>query len=212
MPAIGNVFYSHSYLFLYGYPFTHTGALATYKANDQLTLVFGVDEGWDNFDDTDENLGYTGEAILTSKDKHTTLNYAWQWSNEPIVSGGNPGGDPAARNGPLRQQHRPVPRLERSLELCDRERRRLPGQRRTGGGTASWFGVDTYLIYKLNCCWTAATRLEWFRDTDGTRVAPVGDFGKSQWQRGLGRRLRRQLLRHHRRPELPSERQCAGPP
>jgi hypothetical protein len=31
-------------------------------------------------------------------------------------------------------------------------------------------------MYKLNCCWTAATRLEWFRDTDGTRVAPVGDF------------------------------------
>ena len=46
-----------------------------------------------------------------------------------------------------------------------------------GGGTSSWFGIDTYLIYKLNCCWTAGTRLEWFRDTDGTRVAPVGDFG-----------------------------------
>ena len=25
-------------------------------------------------------------------------------------------------------------------------------------------------------CWTAGTRLEWFRDTDGTRVAPIGDF------------------------------------
>ena len=130
VPAIGNVFYSHSYMFLYAYPFTHTGALATYKANDQLTLVGGINEGWDNFDDTDENLGYTGQAILTAKDKHTTLTYAWQWSNEPIVSGGNPGGDPVARKGRFVQQHHLVARLERPLELRDRERRRLPGERR----------------------------------------------------------------------------------
>jgi len=32
------------------------------------------------------------------------------------------------------------------------------------------------VTYKLNCCWTGAGRFEWFRDSDGTRVAPVGDF------------------------------------
>ena len=56
VPAIGNVFYSHSYMFLYAYPFTHTGALATYKANSQLTLVGGVNNGWDTFNDEDENI------------------------------------------------------------------------------------------------------------------------------------------------------------
>ena len=28
----------------------------------------------------------------------------------------------------------------------------------------------------MNCCWTTGFRAEWFRDTNGTRVLPVGDF------------------------------------
>ena len=32
---------------------------------------------------------------------------------------------------------------------------------KTDGGTASWYGVDGYFTYKLNCCWTAALRGEW---------------------------------------------------
>ncbi len=176
VPATGNVFYSHSYLFLYGYPFTQTGVLATYKANDQLTIATGINEGWDNFDDTDENISYTGQIIMTTKDKHTTLNYAWQYGNEPITSGGNLGGNPAAREGrfvnSLILSHDLNDRLSYVIENGDG----FQTNGEAGGGTASWFGVDTYLIYKLNCCWTAATRLEWFRDTDGTRVAPVGDF------------------------------------
>ena len=177
VPATGNVFYSHSYMFLYAYPFTHTGVLATYKPNDQLTLVTGINEGWDNFDDTDENPGYTGQAILTTKDKHTTLNYAWQFSNEPIVSGGNPGGDPSAREGrfvnSLILSHDLNDRLSYVIENGDG----FQTNGKPGGGTASWYGLDSYLIYKVNCCWTAATRIEWFRDTEGTRVAPIGDYG-----------------------------------
>ena len=177
VPATGNVFYSHSYMFLYAYPFTHTGLLATYKPNDQLTLVSGINEGWDNFDDTDENLGYTGQAILTTKDKHTTLNFAWQYSNEPIVSGGNPGGNPDAREGryvnSLILSHDLNDRLSYVLENGDG----FQTNGKPGGGTASWYGLDSYLTYKVNCCWTSAIRMEWFRDTEGTRVAPVGDFG-----------------------------------
>jgi hypothetical protein len=176
VPSPANIFYSHSYAFLYGIPFTHTGVLATYKANDQLTMVFGVDEGWDNFDDTDENLGYTGEVVLTTKDKHTTLTYAWQWSNEPIISGGNPTADPAARQGrfvnSIYLTHDLNDRLSYVVENIDG----FQENGEPGGGTSSWYSIDTYLVYKLNCCWTAASRLEWFRDTDGTRVAPVGDF------------------------------------
>ena len=175
-PAGGNVFYSHTYTFLYAYPFTHTGALATYKPNDQLTLVTGIDEGWDNFDDTDENLGYTGQVIFNAKDKHTTLTYSWQFSNEPITSGGNPGGNPDARNGrfvnSIVLSHDWNDRLSYVIENGDG----FQDNGEPGGGTASWFGFDSYITYKMNCCWTAAFRTELFRDTDGTRVAPVGDF------------------------------------
>jgi hypothetical protein len=176
VPAIGNVFYSHTYTFLYAYPFTHTGVLATFKPNDQLTIVNGIDEGWDTFNDTDENPGYTGQLVFTAKDKHTTLTYSWQYSNEPIVSGGNPGGDPNAREGRFVQSivlaHDLNDRLSYVIENGDG----FQTNGEAGGGTSSWFGLDSYATYKMNCCWTAALRSEWFRDTDGTRVAPVGDF------------------------------------
>ena len=42
-----NVFYSHTYLFGFAIPFTHTGILGTYAFTDSLTLDFGVTRGWE---------------------------------------------------------------------------------------------------------------------------------------------------------------------
>ncbi len=149
-----------------------------------MTIVNGIDEGWDNFDDTDENVGYTGQAIFTAKDKHTTLNFAWQFSNEPAISGGNTFADPNARHGRFIEStvlsHDWNDRTSYVIESCF-------GVQAAGDGmnfatqepeadTATWYGVDGYVTYKQNCCLTLAARFEWFRDTDGTRVAAVGDF------------------------------------
>jgi hypothetical protein len=41
----GNVFYSHSYIFNFGIPLKHTGALATVHVSDLLDLYGGVDSG-----------------------------------------------------------------------------------------------------------------------------------------------------------------------
>ena len=43
--------YSRSILFGYAIPFTHTGVRATYKVNDMLTVLGGVNQGWDAFED-----------------------------------------------------------------------------------------------------------------------------------------------------------------
>jgi Putative beta-barrel porin-2, OmpL-like. bbp2 len=40
-----NPFYSHSYIFQFGLPFKHTGALATTHVNDTLDIYTGVDTG-----------------------------------------------------------------------------------------------------------------------------------------------------------------------
>ena len=47
----GDVNYSRSILFGYAIPFTHTGVRATYKVNDTLTVLGGVNQGWDAFED-----------------------------------------------------------------------------------------------------------------------------------------------------------------
>jgi hypothetical protein len=53
----------------------------------------------------------------------------------------------------------------------------------SGASTATWYGINQYLFYKINCCWTAGWRFEWFRDQDGFAVTglrpgnPIaGDF------------------------------------
>ena len=50
VPAIGNFFYTHAYTMQYGEPFTHTGVLGTWNPNDQLSIIGGITNGWDNWD------------------------------------------------------------------------------------------------------------------------------------------------------------------
>ena len=35
---------------------------------------------------------------------------------------------------------------------------------------AEWYGVNQNLFYKINCCWTAGLRFEWFDDPEGYLV------------------------------------------
>jgi hypothetical protein len=38
----------------------------------------------------------------------------------------------------------------------------------------TWNGLNQYMIYTINPCWSAGIRSEWFRDRDGSRVAGLG--------------------------------------
>lgn len=58
-----NVNHSHSILFGYAIPFTHTGVRATYAATDTISVFGGVNNGWDNLKDT--NTAKTWELELT---------------------------------------------------------------------------------------------------------------------------------------------------
>lgn len=61
IPSNGNFFLSRQLTFYNSEPFTHTGALATYKASDKLVLTGGFSFGWDTGFD---RLNGGGNAIL----------------------------------------------------------------------------------------------------------------------------------------------------
>src|SRR5205823_8247790 len=46
--------YSRSILFGYAIPFSQTGARLTYAASDQLSLIVGVNSGWDQLQDANK--------------------------------------------------------------------------------------------------------------------------------------------------------------
>jgi hypothetical protein len=56
-----NFFYSHSYIFNFGIPFNHTGALATFHATKWLDLMAGVTRGVNtSIDDNNDALAFHG--------------------------------------------------------------------------------------------------------------------------------------------------------
>lgn len=170
--APDNFFMTHAYTMQYGEPFTHTGALLTQKINDQLSLMGGITTGWDNFDNVYNNeYSFLGGATFTASDGNSKLAYAVSVGEEEVTFG-----------TVFPTETRFIQSVVYSRTLTDRLsyvfQSDYGSQQNANntGVTAEWYGVNQYLFYKINCCWTAGVRAEWFRDDDGYRVAPAGDY------------------------------------
>lgn len=72
VPSTGNFFYSIPYTFNFGEAFTHTGFLATYTANDRVTLYGGWTLGWDTgFEQLNGGSSFLGGASVAVTDDVT---------------------------------------------------------------------------------------------------------------------------------------------
>ena len=68
-----NVFYSHTYIFNFGIPFNHTGALATLHANKWIDLYGGLTRGVNtSIDDNNDSLAFDGGIGLNLLDGKLT--------------------------------------------------------------------------------------------------------------------------------------------
>jgi hypothetical protein len=192
VPAIGNFFYTHAYTMQYGEPFTHTGVLGNWVPNDQLTVVAGVTNGWDNWDNGmqsgreivntnypgyNSNAAFLGAITFSSSDEKQALILANSSGNEAAGAFGN---------GYL-AGNRTVTSIVYTNELSDKlnyvYQSDIGYQFNAGGdnanyyqtqgqqaGTAYWYGVNQYMFYNFTDTLVGGMRLEWFRDNNGTRV------------------------------------------
>ncbi|MFN0053513.1 MAG: outer membrane beta-barrel protein [Planctomycetales bacterium] len=85
VPSTGNFFMSRQLTFFNSEPFNHTGALATYKANDKLTLLGGWVLGWDTgFYQYNQGNSFLGGATYAVDEKTTFVysmaagNFGWR--------------------------------------------------------------------------------------------------------------------------------------
>jgi hypothetical protein len=163
-----NFFYSHAYTMQYGEPFTHTGMLASYDATQTLTLHGGFDRGWNNWEDNNDDLSFLGGV-------------SWDGGYGSTAAFTVTLGDEASRLEPIIHDDRYVHSLVISQKLDDRTTYVFQhdlGHQNHGlaqGQDAEWYGINQYLLYRMNCCWSAGARFEWFRDDDGARVRGLGD-------------------------------------
>jgi len=153
--ATGNFFYSHAYTMYNSEPFTHTGALATYNVNDNVTAYGGYVLGWDSgFEDNgDAFLG--GLSVGLSDD--LTVTYA-------TVGGVFANNQDGYEKGYMHS-------IVADLALSDNlqyifQSDLLDSEDRAGATARNTFGINQYLIYTLSDRLAVGGRFEWY-DQEG---------------------------------------------
>ena len=180
-----NTNFSHSILFGYAIPFTHTGARVTYAFSDTFSLTGGINQGWDAIESTTSTLN--GREIGVS------------WSPNKIISlaaMAHIGKEHAA--GLTKDELPPAFQLEGDRKLLDavlsinatdkltfvlnydtgsqdNTQNVTPG----GASKSDWNGIAGYAIYQFNPQWRLSVRAEYFNDKQGYRTGVV-----QKWKEG----------------------------
>jgi len=167
-------FYSRTISFL-GTAYTHTGILASFDLNDQISTSHGVHRGSDVWEDNNNALGYTGSVTWTSQDEKTGLTFALNTGPEQDERAdwkdldGAPGPDAPGES---------LNRVTYSIALDKQLRENLSyalvhdyffqeGSVAFGIENAEAYGVTQYLTHQIDKQLAAGARLEVYRDDDG---------------------------------------------
>ncbi len=152
--ATGNFFYSRQFTFYNAEPFTHTGALTSYKVDDDTTLWNGYVMGWDSgFEDN-------GDAYIGgfSRKLADDITFVYTTTLGRLNDSFNERG--GIHSGIL------------TLGLTDNltyigQNDYLYTTNAAGGTIRNTFGSIHYLLYKVNCKTTVGSRSEWFNVSTG---------------------------------------------
>jgi hypothetical protein len=153
-------------------PILVTGAMADYKLSEQWSLLGGINRGWMTFEDTNNIWDFMGGVRWTSHSKRTSAAYSVDVGPQDAAG----------------LQQRFVSSLVFKHQVTERFEYVLQhdlGQEKNAvsvGQSAQWYGINQYFLYKINKCWSANLRAEWFRDNNGVRVhgAPASE-GLRMW-------------------------------
>jgi hypothetical protein len=124
--------------------------------------------GWDNWEDNNNNLAFTGGIKWESCNKRTSIAFN--------VNAGREQDDPSSNIRTLTSLviEQKLGELWQYAIEYDYASEPNAG---VGGTVASWYGLDQYLYRTINDCWKAGMRFEWFRDENGSRVPGAGRTG-----------------------------------
>ncbi len=159
VPATGNFFYSIPYTFNFSEAFTHTGALATYNASDELTLYGGWTAGWDTgFDQFGGGSSFLGGASVQATDD-VAVTY--------ILTAGDLGW--IGNNGYTHSIVAIADLSDKMQYVFQSDVVGVDNSVNANGGHYDTIGINQYLFYTFNDCWKAGARVEWWK-ADGVSV------------------------------------------
>lgn len=159
-----NFFYSHSYAFLYGEPRTFTGFTLETRVTDRLSVMAGMTNGWDNFENINGSHGFLFGITWTGNCE--TLSFTLHNGSE------EPTGD----------LNRFMYSLVYTRQLGCRWNYAFQHDfgtekdifiTQTGLTDATYYGINQYLYYSWTESLDVGVRAEWFRDKDNSRVLQI---------------------------------------
>ncbi|HEX7971909.1 MAG TPA: outer membrane beta-barrel protein [Thiobacillus sp.] len=176
-----NTNFSRSILFGYAIPFAHTGVRTFYKASDTLTLIAGVNNGWDVLKDTNSNKTVElGASFAPSK---MFALAAQAYSGTERVAGFVSSGTQGRRDLiDLVATFNATDQLAFVLNFdygAQKNATLIDGST----GTAKWIGWAGYINYQISDKWRTSLRGEYFDDQDGYRSAVgAGETSGQKWK------------------------------
>ena len=185
VPATGNFFYSIPYTFNFSEAFTHTGALATYTANDNVTLYGGWTLGWDTgFAQQNQGNSFLGGASLKLTDD-LTATYICTVGNLGWIGDGYTHSFVADWN------------INESWEyVFQSDLDSINNSVNAAGGHYDTIGINQYLFYTVSDKVKAGGRFEWWK-ADGISLYEAA-FGFNI--RSCGNLLLRPEIRYNWQP------------
>ncbi|WP_417851727.1 outer membrane beta-barrel protein [Thalassoglobus sp.] len=172
--APDNFFYSHAFTMYNSEAFTHTGALSTYKVNDNLSVYSGWTLGWDTGFDQYNDFGQHGSSWLGGYsfglgDKATFTH---------IITVGDFGaiGDGYSQSVVLDVSLTDKLNYVFQSDFLTAESavvNMAGNQIGLAGGNES-YGINQYLLYSVNECVGVGGRFEWWKNNGNSIYAITG--------------------------------------
>ncbi len=162
--------YSRAWMFGWG-PYTHTGMRATYVASDMVTLIGGVNNGWDQVSQIQGSSGKTGELgfVLTASPMFslaTTYLNGKEGSTQGLTTAGTIG------TRSYLDMIGTINATDKLNFVADYANGKQDNVTLTGLAapvTAKWDALALYANYQFTDVWRTSYRHEMFDDKNGFR-------------------------------------------
>jgi len=174
-PGADTDFYSRAYENVYATPFTHTGVMATLHAAATLDVMAGIVRGWDVFKDNNDMVSFHGVFIWNSPDKR--YNWTTAWITGPEQPDNNDHYRSLITSYFTAKFGAGDAWMVSAGGHFAYESRAAVDPATGGLKDTKWYGTTVNLFYNIGPTLRLGTRIEWFRDEDGTRTALLGRPG-----------------------------------
>ena len=182
--------FSRSFMFGYAIPFTHTGARLTYTINEMWEVSYGLTQGWDTVEDTNDSLTHHFAIRTMPTDDIYIQNSIAYGPEDHNINGvdattGLPDGSRAlGDNGSYTFLYDLVATWQATdqLLLGANFDYGIAEDYSVASGDADWWGIAGYVRYDITDKLYGAVRGEWMNDEDNSRFGAGAFSDVEVWE------------------------------